>query len=94
MMATFHQLENDYFVAVKGAPERILGACSTILTDDGKKELDEQRKRQLNEINDKMAEHGLRIISPGNEKRIGPIDVKPYQKLTFLRSCRVDRSTA
>jgi Ca2+-transporting ATPase len=83
MMATFHQLEKDYLVAVKGAPEKVLDACSTILTDDGKKELDHQRKRQIIEMNDKMAEDGLRVLALAM-KKVSAVDVKPYQKLTYL----------
>jgi Ca2+-transporting ATPase len=83
MMATFHQLENNYFVAVKGAPETVLKNCNTILTDDGEKKLNDRRKKQLNEMNNEMAKSGLRVLALAKQN-VETIDVTPYQKLTFL----------
>ncbi|MCF6158266.1 MAG: cation-transporting P-type ATPase [wastewater metagenome] len=83
MMATFHQHNDRYFVAVKGAAEPILRACSHLLTESGKKELsDEDRTRWLEQGNT-MAEEGLRILAFA-EKTVATPDVNPYEQLTFL----------
>jgi len=90
MMATFHSLNRDkpgvggsYLVAVKGAPESVLEACSRILTEkDEVKITDEVRKEWL-ERNNRMAEEGLRVLALAT-KRVSSPDANPYEDLIFL----------
>lgn len=83
MMATFHQMGKGYRIAVKGAPESVLEACSSILTDGGGREMSQQERGQWLRRNDQMAEEGLRILALAT-KTSHSVDVKPYQQLTFL----------
>jgi len=83
-MATYHQTDGNYFVAVKGAPEEILEVCSKIRTEnDGGDELtDEIRDRWL-KTNEEMAADGLRILAFAS-KQVDSLDEEPYRDLTFL----------
>lgn len=83
MMATFHEMDGGYKVAVKGAPEAVLDASSRILTGEGEKEIDEEvRERWMNK-NERMAEDGLRVLALAS-KHVEDPDSDPYQDLTFL----------
>ncbi len=83
MMATYHERDGSYQVAVKGAPEAVLEVSSSVLTEDGETELgSEERKRWL-EKNDEMAEDGLRVLALATKEVEDP-DEEPYEGLTFL----------
>ena len=83
MMATFHKDNDRYLVAVKGAPEYILNLSSHILTEEGEREMsDEKRKKWLNK-NNQMAEKGLRVVAIAT-KIADSIDSEPYKHLTLL----------
>ena len=87
MMATFHEDDSRYLVAVKGAPESVLEVCSFILTKEGDKEgereISEGDRKQWLERNRQMAEDGLRVLALA-EKAVDTTDAKPYECLTFL----------
>ncbi len=83
MMATYHQKDGGYQVAVKGAPEAVLEVCSSILTPDGEQALDEERRQDWLEQNRHMAEEGLRVLSLAS-KQVETEDAEPYQDLTLL----------
>ncbi|RKU42645.1 High affinity Ca2+/Mn2+ P-type ATPase-like protein [Coniochaeta pulveracea] len=52
------------FAYMKGAADRILDACDTYLTKDGREfVLDSTRRREVLEAADKMAETGLRVLA-------------------------------
>jgi len=82
MMATFHQIDGGYRVAVKGAPEAVLEVCTAQRKDKQQGFGAEDRKRWL-ACNDALAETGLRIIAAGT-KRVSERDAEPYTDLTFL----------
>jgi Ca2+-transporting ATPase len=83
MMATFHDQDGRYYVAVKGAPEPVLRASLTCLTEKGQKELeDEVRERWLDRGN-RMAAEGLRILATAR-KTVEDVDSEPYKDLTFI----------
>jgi Ca2+-transporting ATPase len=83
MMATFHKDNDRYLVAVKGAPEYVLNSSSHILTEEGEREMsDEKRKEWLNK-NNQMAEKGLRVVAIAT-KIADSIDSEPYKHLTLL----------
>jgi len=82
MMATFHKKNGDFLVAVKGAPEAVLGASSYVLTKDEETELsDEQRKEWMSQ-NDRMANQGLRVLAFA-KKKVKHKEASPYQDLIF-----------
>ncbi|MBD3182084.1 HAD-IC family P-type ATPase, partial [Candidatus Poribacteria bacterium] len=83
MMATFHKNNGKFRVAVKGAPESILEACSSIRTEDGKTEIQDQDREQWVNKNNEMAEDGLRIIALA-AKETDSVEDEPYENLTFL----------
>ncbi|XKH59128.1 cation-transporting P-type ATPase [Halomonas sediminis] len=82
-MATFHQDEGQYYVAVKGAPEAVLDVCSDILADDGTEPLDDETRRQWVERASQLAGEGLRLLAMA-EKRTETEDSDPYEDLCFL----------
>ncbi len=83
MMATYHQTDSEYKVAVKGAPEAVIEKCSKIRTRDGEKELGEEGRKRWLDKNDQMAEDGLRILALAT-KEVSSTDGDPYTDLTFL----------
>jgi Ca2+-transporting ATPase len=83
MMATFHEAEQGYKVAVKGAPEAVLKACSHLRTPDGDKQLTEEERKVWLDENDRMGEAGLRLLA-GAEKSVETRDADPYEDLNFI----------
>ena len=83
MMATYHQQNGQLYVAVKGAPESVLQVCTSILTRDDTKKMDEQSREKWSEMNTKMADDGLRVLAVA-EKYVDSTDTAPYENLTFV----------
>lgn len=83
MMATFHEVNDGYRVAVKGAPEAVINVCSLIRTEEGVRELSGGDQRRWLKRNDRMAKEGLRILALAT-KTVDAIDCEPYEHLTFL----------
>ncbi len=83
MMATWHRDGERVRVAVKGAPEPVLAACSRILGADGDHELTDAARQQWLERNRQKAEEGLRVLAFAEKTVEGP-DAAPYEGLTFL----------
>ncbi|MFP3868644.1 MAG: cation-translocating P-type ATPase [Desulfobacteraceae bacterium] len=83
MMATFHQGNGYYLVAVKGAPEAVLNACRTILTPEDARPMDDKEKNSWLEVNNRLAQDGLRILALA-AKEVDNIEAQPYEDLTFL----------
>jgi Ca2+-transporting ATPase len=83
MMATYHEIEDGYRVAVKGAPGPVLDACAHLRGADGDQDLtDEERERWLTR-NEELAAQGLRVLALA-DKTVGATDAEPYQELAFL----------
>jgi Ca2+-transporting ATPase len=85
MMATVHEADRGYRVAVKGAPQAVLEACDSIASSegDGAESLDEDLRREWAERARSMAEEGLRLLAMA-EKGASDPDADPYESLTFL----------
>ena len=83
MMATYHQGEGGIRVAVKGAPEPVLEACSHILGPRGPRELTDDERDAWLERNRAKAEEGLRLLALA-QKTVDSQDAEPYEGLTFL----------
>jgi Ca2+-transporting ATPase len=83
MMATFHEANGAYRIAVKGAPGPVLAASGQILARDGVQGLDEGDRQTWLDRNERMAEEGLRVLALAT-KATETGDAEPYEGLTFL----------
>ena len=83
MMATFHQENGHYRVAVKGAPGPVLAASRRILTRNGEQELDDGDRDTWLDRNERMAADGLRVLALAQGTKDSS-DAEPYASLTFL----------
>ncbi|MFW6163266.1 MAG: cation-translocating P-type ATPase, partial [Planctomycetota bacterium] len=83
MMATYHQDSDGVRVAVKGAPEAVLGVCTRILAADGERQLTDDERQQWLDRNRQEAEEGLRLLAAA-QKTVQSAEAKPYEGLTFL----------
>ena len=84
MMATVHQEpDGQYRVAVKGAPEAVLKACSRAQTESGEEALDDRLRQQWRDRSNQLAHQGLRVLAVA-QKRVADAQAEPYQDLTFL----------
>ncbi|MGC9319243.1 MAG: cation-translocating P-type ATPase, partial [Armatimonadota bacterium] len=84
MMATVHETAGGgYYAAVKGAPEALLRASTTILTSDGTQDLDEDQRRRWLQHNDDLAQQGLRVLGLARREMDDP-EADVYQDTTFL----------
>jgi Ca2+-transporting ATPase len=48
---------------VKGAPDRVLKFCSQVLMDGERVELDEEKRREIEEVNERFAGEALRVMA-------------------------------
>ncbi|BAU64397.1 cation-transporting ATPase [Stanieria sp. NIES-3757] len=83
MMATYHETDGKYRVAVKGAPESVLPACSHYLTAEGAKAMNRQGYEAWQQKCDRLAQDGLRILALA-QKTVDSSEIKPYEELTLL----------
>jgi Ca2+-transporting ATPase len=83
MMATFHEEDNGYRIAVKGAPGPVLAASRQIRTRDGLQSLDDGDRKSWLDRNEQMAEGGLRVLALAT-KTAEADDAEPYEGLIFL----------
>ena len=83
MMATYHGLDGQYKVAVKGAPENVLDSCSRVLTPEGTQMISEEDKTNWIEKSESMADEGLRVLALAKKEVRGP-EEEPYEDLTLL----------
>lgn len=73
-MATLHELGRQCRVAVKGAPEVVIGACDFVLTSGGAVALDEQGRRDWLARVGGLGERGLRTIATATRDVEGRTD--------------------
>jgi Ca2+-transporting ATPase len=83
MMATFHQDDGQFLVAVKGAPEAVLDACGAEQAGDRAGELDRDARDRWLERNRRMAEKGLRVLAIAS-KTVDDKEAEPYEDLVLL----------
>ena len=63
-MATFHRAPAGLMACAKGAPDRIIARCARELApDDTERALDEAARARLHDWNERLAEHGLRVLA-------------------------------
>ncbi len=84
MMATIHQQDSgSFFYAVKGSPEAVIEVCSSVASSDGDEELNEEKREHWIELNEEIANRGLRVLAMA-KKVLDSDDNDPYEDLTFL----------
>ncbi len=85
MMATYHESNGSIEVAVKGAPEKLLDTCTTIVSDgiDSEKPFSDEVKEKWLNRSKELAEKGLRLLAVA-DKVVKSKDTEPYEDLRFL----------
>lgn len=83
MMATVHEQDSGYFAAIKGAPEAVLEACTSVRTDEGEEALAEGDRERWLERNDEFAREGLRLLAVARKGMDDP-DGDVYRDATLL----------
>ncbi len=83
MMATVHQCDDGFRVAVKGAPESVLDVCDRVLTADGETTLDDAARQAWHRRGEALAGDGLRVLALA-QRSAEQADEDPYQRLTLL----------
>jgi Ca2+-transporting ATPase len=83
MMATVHEADGRYRVAVKGAPEAVLSLCSHARTVSAERLLDDEGRRAWREQSDRMAAEGLRVLALA-AKVVKTPEARPYEDLTLV----------
>jgi Ca2+-transporting ATPase len=83
MMATYHEDGDALWVAVKGAPENVIDACSAVSTTDGPSSLSEEERAAWIERSETLAGEGLRVLALA-QKSVDDADAPPYENLTLL----------
>lgn len=83
MMATFHEQNGSFQIAVKGAPEAVLSACTKIRFTDGEGTLEDNLRETWLEQNHKLAQDGQRVLAAATKTCDSQND-NPYEDLIFL----------
>jgi Ca2+-transporting ATPase len=85
MMATFHEIDGAFEVAVKGAPKYVLDACTAIVGEDGSdsRPLEDKERQEWLERTTSLAGEGLRLLAIA-DKRVDNTEAEPYTDLRFL----------
>ncbi|WP_311172466.1 cation-translocating P-type ATPase [Halobellus ordinarius] len=83
MMATYHELNGAYTVAVKGAPEAVIDSATHVKTDGDTEALTDSDRAEWLEKGDRMAEDGLRVLALAR-KEVDSTETPPYEDLTLL----------
>lgn len=82
-MATFHRVATGLRVAVKGAPEVVIGLCAEVRSPDGASDLDDAGRRQWLDSSSAMAGEGLRVLALAT-REARSVDESPYDGLVLL----------
>ncbi len=84
MMATVHEDTDGYLVAVKGAPEAVLEACSDVMIGGGDTEkLTGHARQRWLDRNTEAASDGLRLLALA-KKRVSDDEDDPYRELQLI----------
>jgi len=83
MMATVHQAGAGYRVAVKGAPEEVIKASTTLMVDGQKVSFDKHLQQHWLEKNKQLASDGLRVIAVA-EKTVTTESTDVFNQLILI----------
>jgi P-type Ca2+ transporter type 2C len=82
-MGTVHASPDGDFVVVKGAPEEVLGQSDRWLDDGVARALTPEARQDLQAINDRIAERGLRLLGLAY-KAVDPDHRSDYERLVWV----------
>ena len=91
MMATIHEADEGYWVAVKGAPEAVLEKCTHSWSAEGQQPLESENRDRWQQRLTETAEAGLRVLAFAT-KTVDSSEASPYENLTFFRRGWAGRS--
>lgn len=83
MMATFHQTDDGYRVAIKGAPDAVLKITTRVITPDGEQDLTNDARQEWLDRNEQMAAAGLRMLALA-QRTVDSTDLAPYEDATLV----------
>lgn len=83
MMATVHPYNGRLLYCVKGAPEHIINACSTILENENQAPLGKQAKARWLDRANTLGDEGLRTLAFAFKEE-DRADIHPYHDLCLL----------
>ena len=67
-MTTLHDMPEGKLAYSKGAPEVILGACTSMMTENGERHLDDATRQQVIEAASDMAAQALRVLAVASHR--------------------------
>jgi Ca2+-transporting ATPase len=83
MMATYHEMNGAYRVAVKGAPEAVIDSSTRVVSDGDTEVLSKSEREEWLRKSDRMADDGLRVLALAR-KEVESTDDPPYEDLSLL----------
>ena len=85
MMSTIHNLNGEYIVITKGAPDILIDRCKKIYKNGTEEIFSDIKKRRIKDKNNDMANEALRVIAVGYKKVSNISDKKDLENnITFL----------
>ncbi|MBT9174187.1 MAG: Calcium-transporting ATPase [Syntrophomonadaceae bacterium] len=61
--ATIRAVEGKNFLTITGAPEKVIGLCTSVWSKDGVKKLDAEKRADLEVVLHKLSKNGFRVIA-------------------------------
>lgn len=83
MMATVHESEDAFLIAVKGAPEAVVAAATSVMGEHGEIALDDAMRAEWLARANQFGRHGLRVLACAM-KIDAKADSEPYGGLVLL----------
>lgn len=84
--AVFKEGDKKMLIMV-GAPEVVLGLCAGWQKENKRLQLTAERRKELKQVFEEMAEDGLRVLAFAEKEVGGSVDSKKLPKLNFLGFC-------
>ncbi len=83
--SVIRQMKGENFLAVTGAPEKVLDLCKNIWHEKGQELLNEEKRKELEIFFDEMAGKGFRLVACAiNSQMKENIDLEDIPPLSFL----------
>jgi sodium/potassium-transporting ATPase subunit alpha len=65
-MLSVHEQEDpsaEYILMVKGAPERVMNMCVSVMTEEGEQEMSDEVRQEMEDCNETLARRGERVLA-------------------------------